>query len=70
VGLGMSGVGVCRYLSEKEITFCAQDTRDNPASLSEVKTLTESDLIVLSPGISLQMPELKAAKDAGVRQQV
>jgi len=82
VGLGMSGVGVCRYLSEMDIPFTVQDTRDNPASLEDVsqlpglqdihlgsldqESLLQSDLVVVSPGISLQTPELKAAKDAGV----
>jgi len=82
VGLGMSGVGVCRFLSENGFAFSAQDTRDNLPAASEIKkldgmqtlniggfnqtALLESDLIVLSPGVSLQTPEIQAAVKAGI----
>lgn len=83
VGLGVSGVGVVKTLTSKGFIVDIQDSREQPAGLAEVKNLKgvrsihlgnfdqkgllASDILVLSPGVSLQTPELKLACQAGVK---
>jgi UDP-N-acetylmuramoylalanine--D-glutamate ligase len=90
VGMGMSGLGVCRFLSENQFEYSVQDSRKNPSNYEEISRLSEgesaekgrakkiivggfdeaellvSDLIILSPGISLETPEIKSAIQIGV----
>ena len=82
IGLGVSGVGVIKALTTKGYKVHVQDSRENPAGLELVKTLQnvgtihlgsfdqqgllESDLLIVSPGVSLQTPELQKAVSKGV----
>ena len=82
VGMGQTGMSCARYLADRGLPFSLVDTRLNPPNLSEAKKvlpedaiklgdldldlLCQADEIILSPGLSLQEPAIKAAKDAGV----
>ncbi len=82
VGLGKTGLSCARFLNEQDIPFAITDSRDEPPMLDdlkkempEVKLITghlDEDLlsntkeIILSPGLSLQEPAIKAALDKGV----
>lgn len=82
VGLGVSGLSVARYLYKKNKRFAVVDSRKNPPfvdqfrqefsgipltlGLIDVESLLNADEIVVSPGISVNTPEIKAAIDAGI----
>lgn len=82
IGLGMSGVGVIKALTAKGFVVHVQDSRENPAGLDEINALQnvmsihlgsfdqqailESDLLIVSPGVSLQTPEIQKAINQGV----
>lgn len=82
-GLGKTGLSCARYLRSLGEKFAVTDSRLNPPGLVEFRTefpdtilelggfpealfMKAAELIV-SPGISLQTPAIKAATDAGVR---
>lgn len=83
VGLGTTGLSCARYLRSKNQAFEVVDSRLDPPSLAQFKTefpdvslflgefseelLCSADELLLSPGISLQTPQIKAAAKAGVR---
>ncbi len=82
IGLGMSGVGVVKALTDRGYVVHVQDSRENPAGLDQVRArknvasihlggfdqqgLLDSDLLIVSPGVSLQTPEVQKAMNNGV----
>lgn len=82
VGMGATGLSVARFLARQGERFVMLDTREAPAGLDAFKaefpdvyielgplnseTLESACEIVVSPGICIQVPELKAAADAGI----
>lgn len=81
-GLGKTGLSCARYLHSLGEKFAVADSRLNPPGLSEFRVefpgvvvelggfpetmfMAAAELIV-SPGISLQTPAIKAAMDAGI----
>lgn len=80
VGLGISNIAVISYLLKHDLKkLSVFDTRLNPPYAEEVpssvdfklgpldaKLLKNYDMIVISPGLSINLPEIKAAADAGV----
>ena len=83
IGLGMSGMGVVKQLAKHSIQFHVQDSRANPLGLdqlSELKSVQSvhtgsfnlnsilaSDLLIMSPGVSLKTPEIQQAIAAGIQ---
>ena len=79
VGLGKTGLSCVSYFADKQVNLQVIDTREKPAGLDQLPTdiavhtgglnqewLLQSDLIVLSPGISLKTPEIRKASEKGV----
>ncbi len=82
-GLGKTGVSVARFLTARGFAFAITDTREQPPGLDEVKQfaptvvvsagaldaalLTRADVIVLSPGLSLNEPAIARARAQGVK---
>lgn len=81
VGLGKTGLSCVRYLRKRGYTVAVNDTRENPPGLDELKKdypevtvslgrldkdlLLSAKEIVASPGISVNEPELLAARVEG-----
>lgn len=81
VGLGVTGWSVVRFLAKQGMHVLVNDSRDiAPYSGSlrqrypdiprylggfNQRLFDEADEIVVSPGVSLDIPEIKAARDAG-----
>lgn len=81
VGLGKTGLSCVRHLSALGKQLTVMDTREQPPGLDELRarfpgvktilgrldqaTLLEADEIILSPGLSLKMPEIAAAQAQG-----
>jgi UDP-N-acetylmuramoylalanine--D-glutamate ligase len=82
VGLGKTGASCVRYLSKRGIPVSATDTRREPPGLAELGSLAGSldlrlagfDLslldgasqVLISPGVSLEEPIARAARDRGI----
>lgn len=80
IGLGISNIAVVTYLLKQDLKkLSIFDTRTNPPYAEEVpggidfnlgpldgELLKTYDMLVVSPGLSINKPELKAAADAGV----
>jgi len=82
-GLGKTGLSCARYLHSLGEKFAVADSRLNPPGLAEFRAefpdtvvelggfpetlFMEAAELIVSPGISLQTPAIKAAMDAGVR---
>lgn len=82
IGLGETGLSVARFLSLKKEPFVVMDTREAPPNLNAFRTefpqaavytqrwpqdiLNQAKLIIASPGISKDVPELAQAKSKGV----
>ncbi|MBA2648228.1 MAG: UDP-N-acetylmuramoyl-L-alanine--D-glutamate ligase [Legionella sp.] len=82
VGFGKTGLSVARYLHRNNKTFVGFDTRLESPGLNEFKTsfpnvpvhlqtfpeelLSQITDIILSPGLSLDLPFLKKAREAGL----
>ncbi|RPJ10875.1 MAG: UDP-N-acetylmuramoyl-L-alanine--D-glutamate ligase, partial [Deltaproteobacteria bacterium] len=82
VGAGRTGTALCRYFVQRGAAVTLSDTRPaaNLAEIDEITLLgvtldlgghtttnfLESDLIVISPGVSLQLPAIKTAAAAGI----
>jgi UDP-N-acetylmuramoylalanine--D-glutamate ligase len=82
VGLGKTGASCLRYLSKRGIPASATDSRNAPPGLAELGALAESldlrlggfDLslldeasqVLISPGVSLEEPIARAARDRGI----
>ena len=81
IGAGITGWSVAQYLNAHNKSFRIMDTRDIPPYAAQLKEMlikhnicfgglnqewiNESDVIVLSPGVSVQTPELKTASSNG-----
>jgi UDP-N-acetylmuramoylalanine--D-glutamate ligase len=82
IGLGQTGLSCATFLVNHHVDVAVMDTRELPPSLSVlqqdypeviVKTggldrdwMMRADMIVLSPGVDPRLPEIVAAKAAGV----
>jgi UDP-N-acetylmuramoylalanine--D-glutamate ligase len=82
VGLGKTGASCLRYLAKRGIPVSATDTRRAPPGLAELGDLADSldlrlggfDLslldgasqVLMSPGVSLDEPIARAARDRGI----
>src|ERR1700734_727177 len=82
VGLGKTGASCIRYLAKRGIPVSATDTRRAPPGLAELGSLAGSfdmrlggfDLslldgasqLLISPGVSLEEPIARAARDRGI----
>lgn len=82
IGLGKTGISCARYLSAKGEAFAVADTREAPAQLSAFRAefpdirvhcgelgeglLDNASRLLVSPGISRNLPAIKAAEAAGV----
>jgi UDP-N-acetylmuramoylalanine--D-glutamate ligase len=82
VGLGKTGASCLRFLSKRGIPVSATDSRRNPPGLAELGGLADSldlrlggfDLsllddasqVLMSPGVSLDEPIARAARDRGI----
>src|ERR1700694_4139509 len=82
VGLGKTGASCLRYLAKRGVAVSATDTRRTPPGLAELGALAESldlrlggfDLslldgasqVLMSPGVSLEEPIARAARDRGI----
>ncbi|MCB1754303.1 MAG: UDP-N-acetylmuramoyl-L-alanine--D-glutamate ligase [Gammaproteobacteria bacterium] len=80
VGLGKSGLSVARYLNRHAVPFAVADNRQNPPGIAEIRTRFPDvrvfnefdaevfggfDVLVVSPGLSLDEPAIKAALKKG-----
>ena len=77
LGLGETGLSALRWLHSQGARLSVADTRDNPPGIEKVKAelpqvtiysgpfkpevFTDAELIVSSPGVSLNEPEIQAA---------
>ncbi len=82
VGLGITGLSCVRYLAARGVSVLAMDSRSAPPNLElvqrefpdvnvvigtlDAETLCRCRHIVLSPGLSLAEPAIRAAREAGV----
>ena len=82
IGLGMSGVGVIKALTVRGVELHVQDSREDPAGLEDVKLLSgiksiytggfnkeallKTELMIISPGVSMRTAEIREAINAGV----
>jgi UDP-N-acetylmuramoylalanine--D-glutamate ligase len=82
LGLGITGLSAARWLSAHGAQLTVADTRDDPPRLRELRaelpqirlrtgpitdeTLAGADLIVVSPGLSKELPPIRAAAARGV----
>ncbi len=82
VGLGKTGLSCVRYLTNQDLNIAVTDSRIEPPELSTLKTefasvpvylgeisaeiLLASDLIILSPGVSLDNRAIKQAIENGI----
>lgn len=82
LGLGATGLSVVRYLVAKGIKPLVMDSRRNPpgadtlaSEFSDVellaggfscRLLVQAKQIIISPGISVETPEVRAARDMGI----
>jgi UDP-N-acetylmuramoylalanine--D-glutamate ligase len=81
VGLGATGLACARYFSSVDKPFRVVDSRDAPPALSQFKrefpevsvalganwgsALLPAKQLVVSPGVSIQTPAIKSAKEQG-----
>ncbi|TQV89834.1 UDP-N-acetylmuramoyl-L-alanine--D-glutamate ligase [Aliikangiella coralliicola] len=81
-GLGKTGISAARYLQRTEQEFFVVDSRNEPPGKTEVEALSncqqtyfgeipeqrlqQASMIILSPGVTPELPEIVAAKNAGV----
>lgn len=79
IGLGLTGLSCVDFFLSKNVVPKVVDTRKKPAGIENLPKniqfhtggiprdwLLAADLIVVSPGIAISTPEIKAAVDAGV----
>lgn len=82
IGLGVTGLSCARYCRQRGWSYFVADTRARPPLLDDLRRedpaaevitgalpealLARADQIVLSPGLSLDLPELGRARAAGV----
>ncbi|MFT5235217.1 MAG: UDP-N-acetylmuramoylalanine--D-glutamate ligase [Shewanella sp.] len=82
LGLGATGLSVVRYLCEQGITPLVMDSRHQPPGVDELnrlypdvelftggfdcRYLVQASQIIISPGIAVDTPEIRAAIDMGI----
>jgi UDP-N-acetylmuramoylalanine--D-glutamate ligase len=82
VGLGKTGVSCLRYLAKRGIAVSATDSRRAPPGLDalgelaasvdmrlggfDLSLLTDADQVLMSPGVSLEEPIARAARERGI----
>lgn len=82
IGLGKTGYSVLAFFAERDIDVIVMDTREEPPFAQQVRdnfpnvkmvlgglnqdVLCAASQIILSPGLALSTPEIKAAVDQGV----
>ena len=82
IGTGITGLSVARFLAQQKQAFVLLDTRSTPPGLEKIKaefpevqlecgelnaeTLLNCDEIIVSPGISTEIPAIATAKAAGI----
>lgn len=79
IGLGKTGLSCVEYLQSQQANIRVIDTRQHPAGAEKLpknvplhtgslnqQWLLESDIIVISPGLSVKTPEIQTALSAGV----
>ncbi|MCL1039673.1 UDP-N-acetylmuramoyl-L-alanine--D-glutamate ligase [Shewanella submarina] len=82
LGLGATGLSVVRYLCARGIVPMVMDSRDNPPGAADLarefpdvvlgsggfdcRYLVQAQQIIISPGIALSTPEVRAALDMGI----
>ena len=83
IGLGVTGLSAARFLRSKGVDFVVMDTRENPPNLDEFlkefaqipmtlgvlnqEHLNNAEEIIVSPGLSVQLPELQEAAEHGAK---
>ena len=83
IGAGVSGLSVAGFLAARNKNFRVMDSRDLPSRASDIKALLpaericfgrldprwirQADEIILSPGVSPQMPDLQPARIKAAR---
>ncbi|MCG5523456.1 UDP-N-acetylmuramoyl-L-alanine--D-glutamate ligase [Ectothiorhodospira haloalkaliphila] len=83
VGLGSTGLSVARHLTARGESFCVADSRETPPGAEALRVLAPEvslhcgrfdpelfagfDRLVVSPGVSVQEPAVRAAVAAGAR---
>jgi len=83
VGLGTTGLSVVRHLASQQRKFVVVDSRENPPGAEELQHdysnveyhfgdfdspwLTQSDQLIVNPGIAIATPEIQQAKQAGAQ---
>lgn len=80
VGLGKSGLSIARYLDRKGLDFSVVDSREKPPGIDEIKRISpvcnvydsfekklfcNYDVLIVSPGVSVNEPSIVAAKNNG-----
>ena len=82
VGLGKTGLSCARYLAARGLAFAVTDSRDNPPGLRQLRdelpdvpifvggfkpeVFAAAGQLVVSPGVSLEEPLIRAARERGV----
>ncbi len=82
VGLGLTGVSCARFLQERNVPVVIIDSRAHPPGLSMLReqmfgvsvvtggfdplVFASADRLVVSPGVSIQEPQIQAARRRGV----
>ena len=82
VGLGLTGISCARYLQERNVPIVIIDSRSHPPGLSMLReqmfgvsvvtggfdpqVFASADRLVVSPGVSIQEPQIQAARERGV----
>lgn len=82
LGLGATGLSVVRYLCEQGLTPLVMDSRHKPPGMDELtrfypeveliaggfdcRYLVQASQIIISPGIAVDTPEIRAAIDMGI----
>nr|CAA6830233.1 MAG: UDP-N-acetylmuramoylalanine--D-glutamate ligase (EC [uncultured Thiotrichaceae bacterium] len=82
VGLGSTGLSVARHLGRQGIAFAVTDSRDNPPGMEDLQRefpdvpcdfggfnepfFAPATCLVVSPGIAVSTPVIKAAAERGV----
>ncbi|UDG79319.1 UDP-N-acetylmuramoylalanine--D-glutamate ligase [Candidatus Ecksteinia adelgidicola] len=79
IGLGITGLSCIQFFISRKVIPIVMDTRLLPPALEDLPNsvksylgglnrdcLMNADLIVVSPGVSLTMPELQSAKKTGI----
>ena len=83
VGLGKTGLSCARYLSSRGLSFAVMDSRDQPPELERLRelfpetplylgalnqaVLSNTDQLILSPGLSKKDPAIATAERKGVK---